>query len=111
MQPSEVRKVAQCQHFFKAVDRTSRFFAFDGRCPNASPNDSLGDGWSRSKQWQTSVDRGHFYVFANKKGTARDSKGNLCVAANYEPAWTDAVFTYPVKSRWAEAVGHESIHQ
>ena len=60
--------------FFQAVDRTARSFIFDGRCPNASPNDLLGDGWSRSGQWQISVDRGHFYVYANKKGTARDSK-------------------------------------
>ena len=88
--------------FFKAIDRTARFFAFDGRCPNGSPNDLLGDGWSRSRQWQTSVDRGHFYVFANKKGTVRDSKGCLCVAANYEPAWTAAKETYVVKAEWPE---------
>ena len=88
--------------FFQAVDRTARSFIFDGRCPNASPNDLLGDGWSRSGQWQISVDRGHFYVYANKKGTARDSKGCLCVAANYEPAWTSAKETYPVKAEWPE---------
>ena len=88
--------------FFKAIDRTARYFSFDGRCPNASPNDLLGDGWSRSKHWQTSVDRGHFYVWANKKGTARDSKGCLCVAANYEPAWTAAKETYVVKAAWPE---------
>ena len=88
--------------FFKLTDRTARYFAFEGRCPNARPNDLLGDGWSRSKHWQTSVDRGHFYVWANKKGTVRDSKGCLCVAANYEPAWVAAKETYVVKAEWPE---------
>ena len=90
--------------FFQAIDRTSRFFAFESRCPNASPNDLLGDGWSRSKRWQTSVDRGHFYAWANKKGTVRDLKGALCVAANYEPAWTEAKETYSVKAEWPETL-------
>ena len=86
--------------FFQPIDRTARFFAFEDRCPNAAPNDLLGDGWSRSKQWRTSVDRGHFYVWANKKGTVRDSDGKLCVAANYEPAWTESKDTYSVKAEW-----------
>ena len=88
--------------FFTSAERTARAFSFEGRCPNVSANDLLGEGWSRSKQWRASVDRGHFYVWANKKGTTRDAGGKLCVAANYEPAWTDAKETYVVKAEWPE---------
>ena len=88
--------------FYTGAERTARAFSFEGRCPNVSPNDLLGEGWSRSKQWRVSVDRGHFYVWANKKGTARDIGGDLCVAANYEPAWTGAKETYVVKAEWPE---------
>ena len=88
--------------FSQSVDRTARFFAFEDCCPNARANDLLGVGWSRSNQWQESVDRGHFYVWANKKGTVRDASGNLCVAANYEPAWTEAKEKYAVKAEWPE---------
>ena len=54
--------------FFKKVDRTAPYFAFEGRCPNARANDLLGEAWC-GRRWQASVDRGHFYVYANKKGT------------------------------------------
>ena len=93
--------------FNKSVDRTAPFFAFEGRCPNARTNDLLGVGWSRSHQWQASVDRGHFYVWANKKGTVRDASGCLCVAANYEPAWTEAKQKYAVKAEWPEKLWRE----
>ena len=93
--------------FQKSVDRTAPFFSFEGRCPNARANDILGIGWSRSQHWQVSVNRGHFYVWANKRGTVRDARGKLCVAANYEPAWTDAKQTYAVKAEWPEKLWHE----
>ena len=51
--------------FLQNVDRTAPFFSFEGRCPNARANDLLGVGWSRSEQWQVSVNRGHFYVWVN----------------------------------------------
>ena len=88
--------------FYTSAERTAHAFSFEDRCPNVSANDLLGEGWSRSKLWQVSVDRGHFYVWANKKGTVHDVRGNLCVAANYEPAWTDAKETYVVKAEWPE---------
>ena len=88
--------------FRKSVDRYARHFSFEGRCPNAAPNDLLGVGWSRSKQWQASVDRGHFYVWADKDGTVRDCGGRQCVAGNYEPAWTAAKEKYAVKADWPE---------
>ena len=93
--------------FQKSVDRTAPFFAFEGRCPNARANDILGVGWSRSQHWQVSVSRGHFYVWANKRGTVRDASGKLFVATNYEPAWTDAKQTYAVKAEWPEKLWHE----
>ena len=93
--------------FLQNVDRTAPFFSFEGRCPNARANDLLGVGWSRSQQWQVSVDRGHFYVWANKRGTVQDTGGRLCVAANYEPAWTDAKQKYAVKAEWPEKLWRE----
>ena len=48
------------------------------------------------------MDRGHLYVYANKKGTVRDASGSLCAAANYEPAWTEAKETYEVRVEWPE---------
>ena len=93
--------------FHKGADRTAQLFVFEGRCPNASTNDLLGVSWSRSDKWQVSVDRGHFYVWANKKGTVREANGKLCVAANYEPAWTHAKETYAVKAEWPEKLWKE----
>ena len=83
------------------VDRTASYFVFEGRCPNVRPNDLLGEAWC-GRRWRVSVDRGHFYVYANKKGAVRDSSGKLCVEANYEPAWTEARETYEVKADWPE---------
>ena len=76
-------------------------FSFEGLSPNAAANDLLGEGWSK-KRWQTSVDRGHFYCWADKKGTVRDASGKQCLAGNYEPAWTDAACNYPVLGPWPE---------
>ena len=58
--------------FFSEVDCTTQRFFFDGLRPSARPNDLLGEGFA-VKRWQTSVDRGHFYVWAGKKGTVRDA--------------------------------------
>jgi hypothetical protein len=37
-------------------------------------------------------------------GTARDTPGKLCVAGNYEPAWTGAKQTYAVSGRWLDSL-------
>ena len=68
--------------FTSKVDRTAGYFVFEGRCPNVRPNDLLGEAWC-GRRWRVSVDRGHFYVCANKKGTVRDAAGKLCVAAYF----------------------------
>ena len=87
--------------FLQARNRTAQNFAFDGVCPNARPNDLLGEGWC-GKRLQQSVDRAFFYVWANKEGTERDENGGLCVAGNYEPAWTGAKYNYPVAGTWLD---------
>ena len=45
---------------------------------------------------QMSIDRGMFYVWANKVGTHRDVSGGLCVAGNYSPGWCGEGFHYQV---------------
>ena len=57
-----------------------RKFAFEGLCPNARANDLLGAGFHKGNKWQQSVDRGHFYVYANKIG--RGSIGVRSVRSN-----------------------------
>ena len=70
--------------FYKAQDRQAQTFAFSGVRPNAQTNDLLGEGFCK-KKLQQSLDRGFFYVWANKVGTG-----------NYQPAWTEAQSTYAV---------------
>jgi len=64
-------------------------------------NDLCGEGLCRRKM-QESVDRGFFYVFANKLGTVLDDMGAPCVAGNYMPCWTSASLAYPVLGKWSE---------
>lgn len=45
--------------------RSSRLFAFEGIAPRVDQNDLCGEGLCRNKM-QESIDRGFFYVFANK---------------------------------------------
>ena len=74
--------------FRLAVDRASTFFAWEGRKPNASSNDYLGVGLFKNPRFlQPSVDRGFFYVYADKEGTQRDSEGRVCVEGNRLPCW------------------------
>ena len=85
---------------FTAVrDSTLQAFRFEGIKPNAASRDTLG-GALNKKYWQSCVDRGHFYVWANKKGTVVDARGHLCVAGNYTPAWTEGKCTYLVLGGW-----------
>ena len=94
--------------FSSTVDRFSRSFSVDGVAPNAGPNgpgkDYMGEGFCR-KRIQQSIDRGMFYVWADKKGTCRDELGKPCVDGNYGPAWTDCfLMKYRVASKWAETL-------
>ena len=56
--------------FHKAQERKAQTFVFLGVRPNARPNDLLGEGFCK-KKLQQSLDRGFFYVWANKVGTVR----------------------------------------
>ena len=87
--------------FFRAQDRNASTFAFEGVRPNGEPNDLLGQGWG-GRRIQKSLDRGFFYVWAAKEGTVRLGDGELCVAGNYEPAWTKTKLTYTVKAKWLD---------
>ena len=75
-----------CLQFHRAMERCAESFGFEGVRPNASANDSLGEGWCGKKQ-QDSIWRAMFYVWANKIGTARATDGRLCVDGNCSPAW------------------------
>ena len=85
--------------FISPQDRTSQAMFFEGLKPDARPNDLLGESFA-TKRWQQSVNRAHFYVWADKKGTAREASGNVCVTGNYAPAWTDLACTYRVCGEW-----------
>ena len=96
--------------FTHKVDMMSKRFAFEGIAPNAGVNnkpgeDLLGEGLCR-KSLQSSINRGMFYAFANKKGTARDAEGRPVVAGNYFPCWVDAKITYKVQARWCDSLWH-----
>ena len=73
--------------FKKQVDRGTNGFTFQGKRPNASTSDLLGEALWGNKA-QQSVNRGFFYVWANKEGTQKTASGELCVAGDYEPCWT-----------------------
>lgn len=74
--------------FVGEVDRSARAFSFEGIAPNVRPCDLCGEGLSRRKL-QSSIDRGFFYVWADKIGTARTPEGKVCVAGNYFPCWVE----------------------
>ena len=94
--------------FTKEVDRTSRSFCFSSIAPNCGPNglgrDLGGHGICRRK-YQQSVDRGMFYVFADKKGTVKGADGKPIWAGNYAPAWVEGVqATYAVMKEWPQTL-------
>ena len=103
--------------FSKLGDRFSSAFSFEGVMPNARSNDLLGEGFGGNR-YQSSVDRGQFYAWANKRGTVVDESGNICRAGNCEPAWTRSegsdlqgcakvVHKYKVGGDWAKKLWQE----
>ena len=89
--------------FRNHVDCSSRTFAFNGVLPNARPTwlDYCRQGRNKRNP-QQSLDRGFFYVFANKIGTCTDEVGSPCVHGNYAPNWTDMSYRYEVLGDWPE---------
>ena len=92
--------------FTREVDITTFGFSFDGKKRRADANDLLGEGWG-GRRFQQSVDRGFFYVWADKIGTVRDGAGKPCVTGNYAPCWEAGPCSYPVPGRWPENLWKE----
>ena len=89
--------------FRQPVDWPTKCFAWGPRIPNASTDDYLGQGLSKNPRfYQFSVDRGFFYVFADKEGTQRDKGGAVCVDGNRFPCWVQAprATRYQVPGKW-----------
>lgn len=89
--------------FRSKADRSVAGFTFEGLRPNASSKDLCGQGPCK-KQAQMSINRGFFYVWANKIGTVVDESGSLCVTGNYWPCWEPKAFTYQVLGAWPETL-------
>ncbi|CAE8705721.1 unnamed protein product, partial [Polarella glacialis] len=87
--------------FPQVVDRTTRSFIFEGLRPNVATTDLGGEGFCK-KRMQQSINRGMFYVWANKVGTQFDETGAQCLAGNYGPVWSTAPFRYQVLGAWPE---------
>ena len=91
------------QQFRNAVDKTVVAFTWRERRRNASSADYLGEGLCKNPRYvQQAVDRGFFYVFADKVGTQRDELGNVCVDGNHFPCWVKVARAsrYVVPGRW-----------
>ncbi|CAE8595265.1 unnamed protein product, partial [Polarella glacialis] len=80
--------------FLQVVDRTTRSFMFEGLRPNVATTDLGGEGFCK-KRMQQSINRGMFYVWANKVGAQ-------CLAGNYGPVWSTEPFRYQVLGAWPE---------
>eukprot|EP00973_Karenia_brevis_P000792 110049-Karenia_brevis.AAC.1 len=89
--------------FTSRRDATTQDFIFQGIRPNVSTTDLCGEGLCR-KKLQQSIDRGMFYVWANKVGTQCMADGTLCVSGNYAPCWTESTCTYQVLGKWPETL-------
>ena len=95
--------------FKTKVDRTARAFAFDGLIPNVRRGDYLGEGLCK-RRYEQSVNRGFWYVYADKVGTRRDTKGKPCFAGNHVPVWEKAKkgqSRYAVLGKWCENLWKE----
>ena len=87
---SATRHIHFMVQFIAKVDRTSRSFSFEGIAPNCSPQgpstDLCGE-MLRGRYPQRSIDRGMYYVFAEKVGNSYERNGSPCFAGNYVPCW------------------------
>lgn len=78
-------------------------FIFKGARPNACATDVCGEGFSK-KHFQKSVDRGMFYVWADKIGTVFAEDNTPLTDGNYMPCWTSCAKTYQVLGKWPETL-------
>ena len=89
--------------FMSATHRQEDDFCFRAFRPNASTTDLCGEGLCR-RQWQRSVDRGFFYVYADKIGTVQKASGDVLTEGNYLPCWTSSERNYQVLGKWPETL-------
>ena len=90
--------------FHKALDsRVVDVFSFAAARPNASSTDLCCEGLS-GRQLQRSIDRGMFYVFADKIGTLFGKDGLPFTEGNYLPCWVRCEKTYQVLGKWPETL-------
>ena len=89
--------------FMSATHRQVDDFCFRAFRPNASTTDLCGEGLCR-RQWQRSVDRGFFYVYADKIGTVQKASGDVLTEGNYLPCWTSSERNYQVLGKWPETL-------
>ena len=106
--------------FRKKVGTTAQAFKVHQWKPNIRQSGVglLGEPLHGGKHAQSMVDRGFFYVFANKIGTVTDENGAPCVVGSYFPVWVPgARYTYVVKGQWPEALwrqrklGHDTYEE
>ena len=96
--------------FKTAQERCVRSFSFEGKTPNASANDYCGEGACKGKKYQEGVNRGFFYVWADKEGTQREADGQPCREGNHTPVWTAASkgkSRYQVLGKWCQKLWQE----
>ena len=81
--------------FRSKADCLSSTFAYRGVKPNARPTwqDYCGQGLAKRNP-HAALNRGFFYVWANKLGTCIDANGLPCVFGNYAPVWTKERYVY-----------------
>ena len=95
--------------FKKRVDKTARSFAFESLTPNVRKGDYLGEGVNK-KRFKQSMDRGFWYVFADKVGTQKEADGRPCFEGNHVPVWVKAQkgqSRYAVLGKWSENLWKE----
>ena len=95
--------------FTRKVHTTVQTFVFEGLVPNVRDGDYLGEGLCK-RRYEQSVNRGFWYVYADKIGTQRETDGRPCVAGNHVPVWQPAQrgqSRYAVLGKWCESLWKE----
>lgn len=95
--------------FKDTVDTSARAFAYEGLRPDVRKGDYLGEGVNK-RRFELSVNRGFFYVFADKIGTQREADGKPCFEGNHVPVWVKAKkgqSRYAVLGKWCENLWKE----
>ena len=72
--------------------------------PMPAPLMSVERAFLRKKHFQKSVDRGMFYVWADKIGTVFAEDNTPLTDGNYMPCWTSCAKTYQVLGKWPETL-------